>query len=223
VTTPIPELDDPLILAGQWLDEAVARATQPNPTAMTLATVDRRARPSARVVLVKRLDRVCGYAEFFTNYGSRKAAELSENAQAAGVMHWDHLGRQLRFEGAVVKSPRADSDAYFATRPWRSRINARVSEQSRHLDDPQTLAQRARQLAAELGVPDPFGTDEPDAPVMIERPDYWGGFRFWLAAIELWSSGTDRFHERLRYERSLEPTDAFSFVTGAWSHARLQP
>lgn len=223
MTTRIPELDDPLIVAGQWLDEAVARATQPNPTAMTLATVDRHARPSARVVLVKRLDRDNGYAEFFTNYGSRKAAEIGDSPWAAGVMHWDHLGRQLRFEGPVVKSPPAASDAYFATRPWRSRINARVSEQSRHLDDPRTLERRARQLAAELGVPDPFGTDEPAAPVTIERPDDWGGFRLWLAAIELWASGTDRFHERLRYARSLEPADASGFVTGAWSHVRLQP
>ncbi|HSG63815.1 MAG TPA: pyridoxine 5'-phosphate oxidase C-terminal domain-containing protein, partial [Gammaproteobacteria bacterium] len=153
----------------------------------------------------------------------RKATELGANAAAAGVMHWDHLGRQLRFEGSVVQSPRADSDAYFASRPWRSRINARVSEQSRPIADPRTLEERARQLAAELGLPDPFSAKEPDAPATIERPDDWGGYRFWFSAIELWSSGADRFHERLRYERSLKPADAFGFVTGAWNHVRLQP
>ena len=111
VTTRIPELDDPMTLVGQWLDEAYELAQQPNPNAMTLATVAPSGHPSARVVLLKRLDRQRGYAEFYTNYGSRKAEELGQNTWAAGVMHWDALGRQLRFEGPVLRSPSGDSDA----------------------------------------------------------------------------------------------------------------
>lgn len=223
VTNRIPELDDPMVLVGRWLDEAVAGALRPNPSAMTLATVGGHGRPSARVVLLKGLERRLGYAEFYTNYDSHKAVDLAANDAAAGVMHWDSLGRQLRFEGTVVKSPPEDSDAYFATRPWRSRINAWASAQSRPIADLQQLEDRARELAERFGVPDPFGTAEPRAPIEIPRPPRWGGYRFWFAVIEIWLSGTDRFHDRLRYERSLRPQDAFNFATGSWAHARLQP
>jgi pyridoxamine 5'-phosphate oxidase len=223
VTTIIPELDDPLVLVGQWLDEAMRVAQQPNPNAMTLATVAASARPSARVVLVKGLDRRRGYAEFFSNYGSRKAAELRENRWAAGVMHWDALGRQLRFEGPVVRSPVADSDLYFASRPWRSQINAWSSRQSQPLPESPTLEDEARRLAQLYDAPDPFDTAEPANGVSIPRPDFWGGYRLWFAAVEIWASGSNRFHERVRYERSLRVTDDTSFATGSWSHTRLQP
>jgi pyridoxamine 5'-phosphate oxidase len=190
---------------------------------MTLATVGSDGRPSARVVLVKGLERRLGYAEFYTNYGSRKANELGEHAWAAGVMHWDRLGRQLRFEGPVVRAPSTDSDRYFASRPWRSRINACASRQSRVLDDDAQLEAAARRIAADHGAPDPFGDAEPAAPIEIPRPAFWGGYRFWFAAVEVWASGRDRFHERMRFERTLQPVDAFSFTPGDWDHVRLQP
>jgi pyridoxamine 5'-phosphate oxidase len=224
VTTTIPDLDDPMILVGRWLDDAVDAATQPNPTAMTLATVGEDAKASARVVLVKGLDQTHGYAEFYTNYDSRKAGELASNAWAAGVMHWDALGRQLRFEGPVVESPAADSDAYFSQRPWRSQINAWASRQSRTVTDPNSLEKKARELASRFGTPDPFGdTDTVADGVSVPRPTFWGGYRFWFAAVEIWLSGKSRFHERVRYERSLEAVDEHSFRSGSWSHFRLQP
>lgn len=219
----IPELDDPMTLVGQWLDEAVDRARQPHPNAMTLATAGPGARPSARVVLIKGLERRRGYAEFFTNYGSRKAAELDANGWAAGVIHWDALGRQLRFEGPVVRSPDADSDAYFASRPWRSRINAWASRQSAPLGDAAELEREARRIAQRFGAPDPFGTAEPAGSVAIPRPAFWGGYRLWFAAVEAWASGRDRFHERVRFERRLRAEDAFGFDGGAWTRVRLQP
>jgi pyridoxamine 5'-phosphate oxidase len=223
LTTIIPELDDPLTIVGAWLDAAERDAGQPNPNAMTIATVGTDSRPSARVVLVKGLERRLGYAEFYTNYGSRKASELREHRWAAGVMHWDRLGRQLRFEGPVLRSPAADSDRYFASRPWRSRINACVSRQSRALRDPAELESAARQLARDHGAPDPFGDAEPGVPIIIPRPSFWGGYRFWFAAIEIWASGRDRFHERVRFERTLVPADEFSFTPGGWDRTRLQP
>ncbi len=224
VTTTIPDLDDPLILVGRWLDEAAEAATQPNPSAMTLATVGGDAKVSARVVLVRGLEKNCGYAEFYTNYDSRKASELARNAWAAGVMHWDALGRQLRFEGPVVESPAADSDAYFSRRPWRSQINAWASHQSQAVNDPTHLETKARELASRFGTPDPFGdTDSVADGVQVPRPDFWGGYRFWFAAVEIWLAGQNRFHERVRYERSLDAVDAHSFRSGSWRHFHLQP
>ena len=222
MTTTIPDLDDPMILVGRWLDDAAEAATQPNPGAMTLATVGDDARASARVVLVKGLERTLGYAEFYTNYDSRKASELARNAWAAGVMHWDALGRQLRFEGPVVESPAADSDAYFSRRPWRSQINAWASRQSHTVTDPTSLEQKARALAARFGTPDPFGDADAEG-VAVPRPTFWGGYRFWFAAVEIWLSGQNRFHERVRYERNLDAVDAHSFRSGSWSHFHLQP
>src|SRR3970282_2977600 len=102
---------------------------------MGLATSDANGRPSVRMVLLKGFAVSDGYAVFFTHYGSRKAAELG-NGHAAGVLYWEELGRQVRFEGIVVRSPAAESDAYFATRPPRSQLNAWSSEQSKVLTDP---------------------------------------------------------------------------------------
>src|SRR5262245_24401106 len=117
---PDPLPDDPMPLAADWLAEAWQQRTQPNPDAMVLATSDTDGRPSARVVLCKRIVTTPGYLLFYTNYRSRKGRELANNARAAGVLHWDALHRQLRVEGRVVKATDAESDAYFATRAWQS-------------------------------------------------------------------------------------------------------
>ena len=124
----------------------------------------------------------------------------------------------------VVESPAADSDAYFSQRPWRSQINAWASRQSSTVSDPNSLEKKARELASRFGTPDPFGdTDTVADGVSVPRPTFWGGYRFWFAAVEIWLSGKSRFHERVRYERSLEAVDEHSFRSGSWSHFRLQP
>ncbi|HEX6997305.1 MAG TPA: pyridoxamine 5'-phosphate oxidase [Gammaproteobacteria bacterium] len=205
---PSPAPADPLPLVREWLDEAAA-GTRRNPTAMALATADPAARPAVRMVLLKHLSVEDGYVVFYTNYGSRKSAELEANARAAGVLYWEALGRQLRLEGPVVRSPVEESDAYFATRPRGSQINAWASEQSRPLDDPAALEQRAAEVAATAGA--------------LSRPPFWGGYRLWLDALELWAEGADRFHERLRYTRTLTPLDPSRFAAGPWRHQRLQP
>jgi pyridoxamine 5'-phosphate oxidase len=212
-----PELPaDPLPLAAAWLE--MASDGRRNPHAMALATSDADARPSVRMVLLKELSVREGYAVFYTNYGSRKAVELRSTHRAAGVLYWENLGRQLRFEGAVVRSPAVESDAYFATRPWRSQINAWSSEQSRALADFGILIERAAERARELGLDPDRGPSRP-----VPRPDFWGGFRLWFDSVEFWVEGVDRFHERVRYVRALEPTDAYTFRGGPWSHERLQP
>jgi len=203
----------------RWLAEATARARR-NPNAMALATVDATGHPSARMVLLKELV-PAGYAVFYTNYGSRKAGELDATRRAAAVLYWDELGRQLRFEGAIVRSPVAESDAYFASRAWRSQLNAWSSEQSRPIDDPAELERRASAKAREVGVAAPG--ESPPPGLSLPRPAFWGGYRLWFDAVELWAEGADRFHERLSYRRELGAVQANEFRPGPWSWQRLQP
>ena len=219
LSLPTPPPDDPLPVAMRWLAEATARNRR-NPNAMALATVDATGRPSARMVLLKELA-PAGYGVFYTNYGSRKASELDATRRAAGVLHWDDLGRQLRFEGAIVRSPAAESDAYFASRAWRSQLNAWSSEQSRPIDDPAELERRASAKARELGVT--VAGESPASGRRLPRPAFWGGYRLWFDAIELWAEGADRFHERLSYRRELGAEQANAFRPGPWSWQRLQP
>ena len=206
----IPPPDDPVRAAAQWLGEAEALGRR-NANAIALASTDAAGRPSVRMVLLKELAPL-GYVVFYTNYGSRKGDELLTTGRAAAVLYWHELGRQVRFEGPVVRSPDAESDAYFASRPTLSQVNAWSSEQSRPLADPAALEERAAKVAA--GNP---------AGQTLPRPNFWGGFRLWLEAVELWVEGQNRFHERVRYERELIARDAHSFSAGRWTSQRLQP
>lgn len=217
---PSPPPSDPLPLVEQWLEMAKENGRR-NPNAMALATSDARGHPSVRMVLLKGLAIADGFAVFYTHYGSRKAVELQHSGRAAAALYWEDLGRQIRFEGAVVRSPAAESDSYFATRPVRSQLNAWSSEQSQPLPDPSDLTLRASRKARELGLEDDQALPAGSRPV--PRPEFWGGFRLWLDAVELWVEGADRFHERLRYTRPLTPADPFAFRGGAWTHQRLQP
>lgn len=213
---PSPAPIDPLPLVAEWLDEVTALGRRRNPNAMALATTDGAGRPAVRMVLLKELA-AAGYAVFYTNYGSRKATELTASPRAAAVLYWEDIGRQVRFEGAVVRSPAVESDAYFASRALRSQLNAWTSRQSQPLDDPTALERRVERKARELGV------QTSGKPAGVPRPDFWGGFRLWFDAVELWAEGDNRFHERLRYERNLEPSDDYGFRCGPWRWQRLQP
>src|SRR5579864_9538278 len=130
---PDPLPAEPLVILNQWLAESWRLQHQPNPNAMVIATATSDGRPSARVVLCKEVVAQPGYLVFYTNYQSLKGRQLTQNPRAAAVMHWDHLHRQVRIEGPVVLAPSADSDAYFASRPWQSRLGAWASAQSEPL------------------------------------------------------------------------------------------
>jgi pyridoxamine 5'-phosphate oxidase len=191
---------------------------------MTLATVDESSRPSARVVLIKDISRKDGYLTFYSNYASRKSEDLDGNASAAGVLHWDKLGRQIRFEGYVTRSPESESDAYFATRPIESQLNAWTSEQSQPLEDISLLETRRWNKIQEFGLAtDQAQSDSASDSALVPRPPFWGGYRFWFTAVELWQEGEDRYHDRLRYERTLIPAEAPIFESGPWTWQRLQP
>jgi pyridoxamine 5'-phosphate oxidase len=212
---PDPLPTEPVALASDWLQAAVARSGAPNPNAMILATADRTARPTARVVLCRELVPDPGYLVFYTNYESRKGQDLTVNGRAAAVFHWDTMHRQLRVEGRVVRSPAAESDAYFAGRPWGSRLGAWASAQSRPLESRAALILAVAAAAARYGAQAVLGRS-------IPRPQHWGGFRLWFECVEFWVEGQFRIHDRVRYVRALEE-DPGGFAPGAWTMTRLQP
>ena len=213
---------DPLPIVHAWMKEAENKKTQPHPNAITIASADVSGKPSARVLLIKDLSLKEGYIVFHTHYGSRKSLEFIDNPWAAGVIHWDHLGRQIRFEGLITKSPDDESNAYFATRDWRSQLNAWTSEQSQPISDYKQLLDRANRQAKKMNLPKIDSTG-PDKDFSVQRPPFWGGFRMWFCSIEFWIARSARFHERIQYKRSLKKDDDGGPVTGPWHHQRLQP
>jgi pyridoxamine 5'-phosphate oxidase len=235
---PEPLPAEPLVVVSRWLEESWKLRQQPNPNAMVVATVDPEGQPSARVVLCKDIVPQPGYLVFYTNYQSRKGRQLAGNPRAAAVMHWDALHRQVRVEGPVVKVPEADSDAYFASRAWQSRLGAWASAQS------EPIGSRAELQAAVVAAAKRFGTPVPDAPVdslsanfdesspgassaaenvVVPRPPNWGGFRLWAESVELWVEGEARIHDRARWTRSLQKQADGSVTAGPWASTRLQP
>lgn len=222
-TLPDPLPANPLDLAAQWLAQAEADASQPNPNAMVLATVDERGHPSARVVLCKQIAAQPGFILFYTNYHSRKGQELAANRRAAVVFHWDHRHRQVRAEGAVEPLSDVENDSYFRARPWQSRLGAWASEQSRPVESRAALVRRVADMARRFGIPyEGPGSPEPaEMNVSFPRPTHWGGFRLYVDAVELWVEGEFRIHDRARWTRTLP--GAGDAAASDWSVTRLQP
>jgi pyridoxamine 5'-phosphate oxidase len=175
---------DPLAVFHEWF-EAAREAGVDAPEVMTLATADADGRPSARMLLLKSADER-GFT-FFSGYESRKGHELAENPRAALVFYWPPLGRQVRVEGTVRRLSAEESDAYWATRPPRSRAAAAASRQSEPIESRDELEAEFQRLLPGDEVP---------------RPDRWGGYRLEPEAIELWQHRDDRLHERLRFTRA---------------------
>jgi pyridoxamine 5'-phosphate oxidase len=190
---------DPFRQFQNWLDTAIsAKLTQP--LAMALATATPEGLPAVRIVLLRGLDQR-GFS-FFTNYESRKAQELSANPQAALVIYWAELERQVRIEGRIEKVTPAESDEYFRTRPRGSRISAWASPQSQVVPSREALESLTAKVAAR------FPGEE------VPRPPNWGGYRVLPQTIEFWEGKPDRLHDRLRYRR---------LEDGQWLIERLAP
>jgi pyridoxamine 5'-phosphate oxidase len=221
---PDPLPAEPLGVAAEWLAEATRLAAQPNPNSMVVATTTPDGRPSARVVLCKEIVPKPGVVVFYTNYLSHKGREIAANPRVAVVMHWDHLHRQVRVEGVVEKLPAAESDAYFASRPWQRRVGAWASAQSRPVASRAELVATLEATSARLGVPVPGPElSDPDPGVAIPRPPHWGGYRVWADAVELWTEGESRIHDRARWTRTLGANPAGGCEPGPWTATRLQP
>jgi pyridoxamine 5'-phosphate oxidase len=218
---PEPLPAEPFGLLAEWYDEAHRRRIQPNPNAMSLATVDPDGRPSSRIVLCKDLVPAEGGVVFYTNYDSRKGRALEANPWAALLFHWDGMDRQARIEGRVVRVSPEESDAYFASRPWESRIGAWASDQSRPLASRHELLQRVIEVMHRYGIDPPRPTAAGDA-VHIRRPPHWGGYRVIADRVELWVSGMGRIHDRAEWSRPL--TDEGGVPRGGpWRSTRLCP
>lgn len=189
--------ENPIAQFEQWLKEAI-HAQVNEPTAMNLATVDENGRPSSRVVLLKEVN-AQGFV-FFTNYHSHKGRAIAQNPYVSLTFFWPELERQVRIEGKVEKISAQESDTYFASRPYTSRIGAWASEQSAVIFGYKSLLAKAALIAAKH-------------PFEVPRPPHWGGYLVVPDRMEFWQGRPSRLHDRIRYR----------IEQNQWIRERLSP
>ena len=193
---------DPFSQFHGWLDAASACPAIIESTAMILSTASSSGQVSSRVVLLK------GYDEhgfrFFTNTTSRKASQIAENDSVSLLFFWEALERQIQINGRASLLPRAETEAYFASRPRGSRIGAWASRQSSVVPNREALDQRAAELEVRFAEGD------------IPTPEFWSGYLVVPLSIEFWQGRPNRLHDRLRYQRAGSDDTT-------WSIERLSP
>lgn len=188
---------NPIIQFEHWLDDAI-KAQVNEPTGMNLATINENGRPSSRMVLLKEVNEQ-GFV-FFTNYHSRKGLAIEQHPFVALTFFWPELERSVRIEGKAEKIPAEQSDAYFASRPYTSRIGAWASEQSAVISGYKSLLAKAALIAAQH-------------PLNVPRPPHWGGYLVTPDRIEFWQGRPSRLHDRICY----------LLENGEWKKVRLSP
>jgi pyridoxamine 5'-phosphate oxidase len=190
--------EDPIVQFERWLQQSID-AEIPDPTAMTVATVNADGQPSQRIVLLKHLDER-GFV-FYTNYESHKAQDLAVNPKISLHFPWHVLERQVKICGVATKVSSAESLKYFASRPQESQLAAWASAQSRPVSSRQLLMQQFNAMKEKF------------KQGQIPLPIFWGGYRVEPKTIEFWQGGGNRLHDRFEYTRT----------TSGWSIERLAP
>ena len=189
--------DSPFEQFKIWFQDAMdAGLTEPN--AMIVSTVSKENKPSSRVLLIKKVDDK-GFA-FFTNYESRKGMEIENNPSGSILFYWDKVERQVRIEGRIEKVTPEESDEYFQTRPYESRLGAWASKQS------QILTSRFKLLKEVAIIMSKY-------PVHVPLPPFWGGYRLVPEYFEFWQGRESRLHDRIVYEK----------INNSWNKMRLYP
>ncbi len=191
--------DDPLLLFVAWMDKASTSGI-PDPTAMTLSTVDDLGSPSSRIVLLKKIDQ--NRLVFFTNYQSRKAKEIRNNSKVAAHFYWPELERQVKISGVAQALEDADSDNYFSSRPFESKVAAWASPQSEEVSGREYLEDEYRKYLEKF-----------EGSTDVPRPKHWGGLYITPERIEFWQGGKYRLHDRIEY----------TLKDKKWSRVRLAP
>lgn len=190
---------NPFAQFEKWFGE-ILHSGIAEPNAMTLATATKKGHVSARIVLLKGFDSAGFY--FYTNYESKKANQINENPAGALVFFWKELERQVRIEGRITRSDGQNSDAYYQSRPEKSRISAWASPQSQVIPDRAHLEDRVKR------------TEEQFKDSSLTRPPFWGGYLLQPALFEFWQGRGDRLHDRIQY---------LSDAGGTWKIQRLAP
>lgn len=190
---------EPFALLQKWINDA-REAGCPDATAMALSTVERGNQPSSRVVLLKKIEdhRLI----FYTNYHSRKSKEIRYHNRVAALFFWAGLERQVKVAGIAHPVDDSDSDRYFATRPFESKIAAWASPQGEEVPDRAYLEQEYNKYLVKF-------RDKEDIP----RPAYWGGIAIRPLRMEFWQGGEHRLHDRIQ----------FTFREDRWNWTRLAP
>lgn len=190
---------DPFTLFAGWLEEA-RKSDTPDPTAMTLSTVDAYGSPSSRIVLLKKIGKE-GLV-FYTNFNSRKAREIRNNPKVAAHLYWPELERQVKITGKAEILEESGSDTYFQSRPFESKLAAWISSQSEVIPDRDHLEQEFQKYYKK------FKNTE-----NVPRPSHWGGYAITPLRMEFWQGGRFRLHDRIEYRLNQE----------GWSKVRLAP
>ena len=191
---------NPFVLFEQWLNEALL-VDGHYANAMSLSTVDAENMPDSRIVLLRNIS--YGGFTFFTNYNSVKARQINGNPKACLLFFWKELERQVRIQGEIRFLPPFESDTYFNSRPFESKVGAWASQQSEGIESRLALDQR---FESELK-----NYKDNNVP----RPPYWGGYVLLPSKFEFWQGRTSRLHDRVQY--------TYKNLSKAWKMERLMP
>ncbi|MFB6340607.1 pyridoxamine 5'-phosphate oxidase [Saccharicrinis sp. FJH62] len=190
--------DNPLTLFHNWFEQ-ISATYNSQPNAMILSTQGKNGFPQARVVLLKEYSDK-GFS-FYTNYNSQKGKGIKKNNKVSLTFYWPELERQVRIEGLASKTTEKESDDYFSSRPFDSRISAIISDQSQKVPSRNYLDDKVEQLRENLKTTEP------------ERPDFWGGYIVSPVSVEFWQGRPNRLHDRILYKLKSEK----------WKISRLAP